>query len=312
MMRSLSLAVALKEYANVHFVLDIDAHQWQSIVEEKGFTAELLCSGTEIAISQKSEFYGVLVDSYVLALSELFEWKSKYGKLVIIDDFGKAPIFADLVISPSLTIEKEINNVNQINLIGPKYALLSSEYSNHKIVNNYFSNIKTILLSFGFYDSKNLTKLILDALGKTDFQDTVQIAIGSNAPHLNSIKKVVSKYTFNVEIFEDIFGLYELNSKSDLIIGSGGVGLLERMALGKPSITFAASDNQVEQVKWAQSIGATIAFIHNKEFKLTQIIKSLNLVLSDVNTRNIMSKISSNAIDGAGASRVAKVLKSNI
>ena len=312
MMRSLSLAVALKEYANVHFVLDIDANQWQSIVEEKGFTAELLCSGTEIAISQKSEFYGVLVDSYDLPLSELFEWKSKYGKLVIIDDFGKAPIFADLVISPALTIEKEINNVNQINLIGPKYALLSSEYSNHKNVNNYFSNIKTILLSFGFYDSKNLTKLILDALGKTDFQDTVQIAIGSNAPHLNSIKKVVSKYTFNVEIFEDIFGLYELNSIADLVIGAGGVSLLERMALGKPSITFAVSDNQIEQVKWAQSIGATIAFIHNNEFKLTEIIKSLNLVLSDANTRNIMSKISSNAVDGAGASRVAKVLISNI
>ena len=107
-------------------------------------------------------------------------------------------------------------------------------------------------------------------------------------------------------------GLYELNSKADLIIGSGGVSLLERMTLGKPSITFIVANNQERQVKWAASLGATIQISLNKKNLKRCMVNTINTFLLNANIRNNMSKISAEAVDAKGALRVSKILTSGI
>jgi len=154
--------------------------------------------------------------------------------------------------------------------------------------------------------------LALDSLNKTSFKGKVQIAIGSKAPYLKDIKKIISSYIFSVEIFEDLYGLFDLHSNADLVMGAGGMSLLERMALGKPSITFVAADNQKKQAEWADSLGATISFSLNKNLVQSNIVESINSLLSDINLRNKMSKISSNEVDGKGVFRVSKTIMANI
>jgi len=312
MMRSISLAFFLKNYIDVHFILDNDGKSWLPILEKKGFTAEVLKFHSDKPLIEQTKCVGVLIDYYGMPNEEIFEWKNRCGKLAIIDDFGDAPSFSDFVISPSYVQERKANNINQIIMTGPKYALLSNKYSQNTLQNYNSSNIKTILMSFGLYDSKNCTKVALDALEKTDFKGKVQIAIGSKAPNLNHIKKKIAKYNFNIEIFEDLYGLFDLYSKADLVIGAGGVSLLERMALGKPSITFVVSDNQKKQAEWAQSLGATISFYLNKDLEQNKIVESLNSLLSSVIIRTKMSKISKSVIDGKGALRASEVIIKNI
>jgi spore coat polysaccharide biosynthesis predicted glycosyltransferase SpsG len=312
MMRSISLAISLKKYFDVHFVLDFEGESWISILNNKGFTAEIEGSKNNSTLIEQPHCVGVLIDSYDITTDEIFKWKNKCGKLAIIDDFGNAPDFTDFIISTGTLKKSKNHNKNQIIMTGPKYALLSNEYSNNGLLNPPSPDVRTILMSFGLYDSKNCTMLALDSLNKTNFKGKVQIAIGSKAPYLKDIKKIISSYIFSVEIFEDLYGLFDLHSNADLVMGAGGMSLLERMALGKPSITFIAADNQKKQVEWAESLGATISFSLNKNLVQSNIVESINSLLSDINLRNKMSKISSNAVDGKGVLRVSKTIMANI
>ncbi len=314
MMRSMSLASAMIQYVNIHFVLDQEDEFWLSRLENKGFTGEVSkdSNNFQLKLQVKLNCIGVLVDSYDISRDTLLNWKEQCGKLAVIDDFNDAPDFSDFIISSSVDKYVENKNHAQIIMQGPEYALLSPEYYNHKPKKSNYLTINTILISFGFYDSKNCTELVINALKETKFDGMVQIAIGSKAPYILKIKKKLLNYLFDIEIYEDMDGLYELNSKADLIIGSGGVSLLERMTLGKPSITFIVANNQERQVKWAASLGATIQISLNKKNLKRCMVNTINTFLLNANIRNNMSKISAEAVDAKGALRVSKILTSGI
>ncbi len=314
MMRSISLARALSQYIDIHFVLDQGADSWLLRLENRGLTGEISQNDNnfKLRLRDKLNCIGVLVDSYDISRNSMLGWRECCRQLAIIDDFGDAPDFANFVISSSLDRHTSNKNHMQIIMQGPKYALLSPEYYNCKQQIYSSSMVNTILISFGLYDSKNCTKLVINALKETKFDGIVQVAIGSKAPHLSKIKQILSNYSFDIKIYEDVDGLYELNSGADLVIGAGGVSLLERIALGKPSITFIVADNQERQVQWAASLGATIPLALNEYLLESDIVNAINVLLLDVKIRNNMSKIAANIVDGKGALRASEVLMSNI
>lgn len=308
-MRSISLARVLNKYVDVCFVLDQGGEFWLPHILKYGFDAEIIGDYEGIDLSSPNlhqyNSISVLVDSYDFNESDLLKWKINCVKLAVIDDFGTAPDIVDYVISPSLSKYKNTCNKRKA-MFGPLYSLLSPEYS-QTIKPHDYSFVNTILLAFGYYDSKNCTEIVLDALHEIGFRGTVKIAIGSNAPHLSIIKTKLSSYTFKTIISEDVVGIYDLISNSDLVIGAGGVSLLERMALGKPSITFIVADNQEAQVKWAESFGATIS-IYLNECMFVNIITMINSLMVDSKLRHEMSNIAKSMIDGKGAMRVAEIL----
>jgi spore coat polysaccharide biosynthesis predicted glycosyltransferase SpsG len=53
------------------------------------------------------------------------------------------------------------------------------------------------------------------------------------------------------------FNNYPYIEKSDFVVGSGGQGLLERLAVGRPSLAVIASDNQKDQAAYMEKLIAT-------------------------------------------------------
>jgi len=309
-MRSISLALKMKKYFHIHFVLDSRAKNWVPYLNKKGFTADLIHSKGDQNFQFEAKCIGVLIDSYEINLNEMREWKNKFHILAVIDDFGGAPSFADFVIAPSLN-ENTLNS-NQILMFGPKYSLLSAEYDQDKFLNPSSKNVKTICLSFGLYDSQNCAQIALNAISKTFFSGVVKIAIGSTAPHINEIKKNRNNFLFDLQINEDLDGLYDFYSKADLIIGSGGLSLLERMALGKTSITLIVADNQINQAQWASEEGATILFNIKQNFIEADLVNVINELLLNITYRNRIGKIAGKILDGKGATRVTEIIVSQV
>ena len=193
---------------------------------------------------------------------------------------------------------------------GSKYALLAPEYGISSNTNrtNSMKKVKNILISCGLRDSNNYSLQTLDTLSACNFDGKVVVAIGSQSPHLKSLLSVKEKYDFIVEVVLDSDGLHELMKKTDMVIGAGGVSLLERMALGKPSVTIIAAENQRNQADWAETIGATInADPLKSEFK-TDMIRAINLLLNQKEKRVEMGYRGMNTIDGKGSKRVAKCM----
>lgn len=312
MMRSISLAKAMMKHIDVHFVIDTKGEYWLSRLENKGLTVEIVnkSDNSKLTLRDDRECLGVLVDDYAIAQNNLLEWKQRYGQLAVIDDFGDAPHFVDFVISPGLT-KNTYDNDNHTIMCGSRYALLSPEYSKTAQPKEC-DKINTILLSFGFFDSKNCTEITLNTLNKIGFHGIVKIAIGSNAIHLLNIKKRLSHYVFKTEVYVDVDGLYDLSSDVDLVIGAGGVSLLERMALGKPSITVVTAYNQMKQSQWAENVGATKLVDVSKEYFQENLQSVISNIMSSKAVRKNMSANGMAAIDGKGALRVSEVIMSNV
>ena len=311
MMRSIALARTMLDYNDIHFVLDQKGEYWLSRLEDKGFTVEFFNERDDFKLTLRddNDCLGIFVDDYNVTNKNLLKWKQRYGKLAVIADFEDTPEFVDFVISPSLA-KSALDYKHQINMNGPTFAMLSPEYSNNININEC-DEINTILLSFGFFDSKNCTESTLNILNKIGFHGVVKIAIGSQAIHLSNIKKKLSNYIFKTEVFENTDGLYELNLNVDFVIGAGGVSLLERMALGKSSVTVVTAYNQLKQSQWAENIGATLLVDASKENFQESLKSAIIHVLSSKDIRKNMSINGMAAIDGRGALRVSEILIKN-
>jgi spore coat polysaccharide biosynthesis predicted glycosyltransferase SpsG len=210
------------------------------------------------------------------------------------------------VIAPGTPTYKS-SHKNQIVLNGFQYSLLAPEYSLPNISPSV-DDAHCILIACGLRDSLDWSGLVLRALGRVQFDGSVILAIGSDAPHLESLKVAVSLCKFPITIVVDSDGLFLLLMKSDVVIGSGGISLLERMAVGRPSVTVVTAHNQIQQAQWAETIGATIlvnGLDQSCEQKFKEVLRRL---LSSKGQRQEMSTNGMKAVDGKGAERVAKYL----
>ena len=293
--RSLSLAAELSDEFEILFIPDTNNnYKFLSKIKNNKFGLTTLYSDEQLVKSI------IIVDSYNVSNSELIKLKDFYGTLVCMDDFGNSPDIVDISINIS-SLNNKISKVKgKLIVQGIKYALLSSEYSNYEVpVTSKI--VDTILISFGLFDSKGFSVKILDTLQEFGYRSKVIVALSSQALSTKLIKENINKYTFDIDLVEDEDGLYSLMNKSDVNIGSGGVNLLERMALGKPSISIPVSSNQEQQIELTNLVGATFAVSDN----LHDINIGLEHILNNYKEREKMSKSARYLVDGNGAKRVA-------
>ena len=121
---------------------------------------------------------------------------------------------------------------------------------------------------------------------------------------LAAIKSEGPRMTLQVDV-SDMAALYR---SADLVIGAGGVGLLERMASGVPSITIELAPNQRLQLRGAAALGATLDVGMVSDLSPEGLQKDISRLAGDPVLRRAMSKHGRKAVDGRGAERVATAL----
>ena len=75
------------------------------------------------------------------------------------------------------------------------------------------------------------------------------ILISSNYKGRQLLINNLLKSNLNYQIVEDTFEMEKILEISDLVIGSAGVSLIERIASGVPSLTIMTSTNQINQLR---------------------------------------------------------------
>ena len=136
--------------------------------------------------------------------------------------------------------------------------------------------------------------------------------IGKTAP-LNSLKNTISGNVFIVatgpslskidfNLYIDNFNISIILKESDLVIGSGGLSLLERLTVGVPSITFPISENQNLIKKKIHKLNCTY-FI--TEELINDFIGIMMKLINNYKLRERMSKLARIKFDGKGVLRVS-------
>ena len=265
-----------------------------------------------IACARPGNFNGVVVDHYGLGYHWERPVQDNFRFILVLDDLANREHICNLLVDQSIGRKASCYSplVPQICtlLVGPKYALLRDEFSAD------FSGCKKqydILINFGGADKDNYTEHVLSMLAMyaNMHKHSIKIIIGSDYPYTLGLVRRVEKLGLEFKLVENPNNVAREISECRIAIGAGGVSLLERSALGVPSIVYAIADNQkhICAEYERQGLGSVIRKGESDEHvKLVSIIDAM----LDPQILSNRSHLNSDFVGALGTDRVvARLLK---
>lgn len=188
-------------------------------------------------------------------------------------------------------------------LLGPSYALLDRGFRAARRRRTAIGKVERIFVNFGTTDAANATQFALEALAEAKCNVAIDIVLGGTAPHLAAIRHKVAEFGEAASLHVDVEEMAALMRRADLAIGAGGVGALERCALGLPSAILTVADNQVANARALATAGAALYWGSLGARTTTDVARSLQQFCADESLRRQMSTTAGELVDGLGAMR---------
>ncbi len=174
---------------------------------------------------------------------------------VYIDDNNRIKYPRGLVINSGLHA-KYLDYPNDLKvqyLLGAQYSMLKKTFWETEY-KNIEEQIKSILITFGGSDIRNITPRLIKIL-KTKFPNIIKkIIIGENYQNVKEIETVSDN---RCELFysPNSGRLREIMLSSDIAITAGGQTTYELASIGIPMITIAVANNQIKSVEKFTELG---------------------------------------------------------
>lgn len=185
---------------------------------------------------------------------------------------------------------------------GPAYALLRPAFA-VGAAQASGPAIDAVFVSMGATDPDNLTGEVVLALRETLPDAEVHVVLSGAAPHVAEIQRLADR-DGKVVLHIDANDVAGIMAGTQFAVGTGGIGLWERCALGLPSITVVVADNQRANALYAEQAGATIRL--DAGAGLGEAIGREVLALAgDPDRRTAMAAAGRGVCDGRGADRLA-------
>ena len=340
LIRCLTLADALKERAELHFVCRDLQGNLSDLVQSRGHSLHLLPAAKENfkvvkndtahsawlevtwqddlretqnqAKSITEKFDWLIVDNYALDYRWEKGCRNIADKIMVIDDLADRCHDCELLLDQNYFTdsEKRYNNLvpdGSMNYFGPKYALLRPEFRlARKFAKARSDGVARILVYFGGYDHDNISGMALKALSSPEFEHLyVDMVVGQNNSYLESLEILVNNRP-KTELYTQPAEFVELLLRADLCIGAGGTTTWERLCLNLPSIVITTALNQEAFIADLNKAGF-LCWLGNKDHVSVQTIKTA-LVREISQIENMKFSGRPNIVDGYGALRIAEIL----
>lgn len=310
-MRCLTLANALS------------AKGWEcsfiSIPETIKTIPALLSSGYQIVSFHEADIQAdlLVVDHYGLDKEYETENRSWAKKILVIDDLADREHDCDVLLDQTLGRVKEdyiylvpphcrILTGSDYTILRPQFADLRDKALERRAVQAGY--IETILVMLGSVDKHNETGRVLDALEYLPGPLKIDVLMGNNAPHLQSIKHQVDSNKHNVKIYVDVANVATIMARADLAIGAGGTASWERCCLGLPTLLIEIAENQRLITHTLVETGAALRIESFSHSQTQTIAEQVLFCQNNTSTFLEMSRKASEVCDGQGANRIASFL----
>lgn len=189
-------------------------------------------------------------------------------------------------------------------LLGPSYALLDRRFGAARQQRRPAGKVGRVFVNFGTTDTANATSVALDALRAAKLGVAVDVVLGAAAPHLATVRARIAGGGMPATLHLDVDDMAALMGRADLAIGAGGVGALERCALGLPSLILTVAENQYANASALAAAGAARYAGDIGARSVTEIAAALQELAADETARTAMSAAGAVLVDGLGATRV--------
>lgn len=258
----------------------------------------------------------LIVDSYQ-ATSSYLDKLNKKLPVLYIDDMEQEiyPVSAilhyGLHADSGSYLQKYKNTTTRI-LDGTKYTPLRLEFQSFP---EPVSRQKSILITTGGTDPFHISlKLLRACLEDTDnlsahLNDySFDVIIGSMNQDESQLNALASRYP-RIHLYKNVNNMSYYMRRNMLAVSAGGTTLFELCACSTPTICFSFADNQREGT---QEIGRRNIMLYAGDARqdpiIENILKSLNMFLSDENMYREYAGRMNTYIDGQGVKRIADFL----
>jgi len=253
----------------------------------------------------------VIIDHYQRGYKFETECRKWADKIVVLNDVPSDAHNADLLLDQSggrtpTEYSGLIPNSCEL-ILGPGYSLLRHQFSSFGPVDFKEKLIHPrIFISMGATDGNNLTATAMDAVNNTLPGSNVDVMLSAKAPHLPEIQaKCLENALTRLHVDSADPALFMAHAT--FAIGTAGINLWERCALGIPSILLIAAENQRDNALHVVAEGGGVLIgcnnglsINTRELEDT-IVKMWRDKVNLINMSNVAQRI----CDGMGAKRVA-------
>jgi len=235
-------------------------------------------------------------------------------KWLQFDTFADQKMLADWVLSANAAARHERyeplrERSETLFLLGPKYALLRSEFIEWKPRHRFSENVQKILLTFGGGDDRGATLFCLTALTHVWESIEAVVLLRSSSPHLMAIHDWVSKNQgLRINIRVDEPEIARRMNEADLALIAGGMTTFEVASMGLPAIILQIADNQALNSRAWDELGAAKFMGSLENVKGDDLRQSVQLLIEDSAQRRSMSEVGKSLVDGLGSKRVANIL----
>jgi len=307
MMRCLALADALKPLATIHIVCRHLLPSLEQLILSKNFGLHLLPNSYDArgdldhshwlhssqaqdaldtidAISAIGNCDWLVIDHY--SLDYRFEncLRKYVGKILVIDDLADRYHECDLLIDQNPYANQDTRYIDKVSsectcLLGTNYCFIRNEFLlERNSVSPRSGTVSSILIYFGGVDNLNKTQeaieTILD-LAENDITSgrlRVNVVIGSAHKASIQIKSICQNN--NIKLHIQTQNMAKLMSEADLAIGAGGISTFERLYLRLPALVTPIAKNQLEPLRFMESLDYFSIYYTKKELRI-QLAKKL-------------------------------------
>lgn len=202
----------------------------------------------------------LVVDHYMLDKSWESILRPNVGRIFVIDDLADRAHDCDLLLdqnlhdSPNSRYSGLVPSTARV-FVGPRYALIRPEFSSAPVIPRT-EGLRRMLVFFGGVDSTNESLKIVQALRLmgSDAPET-DLVLGPANPHLDSMIRAAHGLAC-VNVLGRTDDMAGLMRKADLGVGTCGVAAWERCSVGLPSVVVVSADNQRDDARILQAMGA--------------------------------------------------------
>lgn len=288
-----------------HWVETPDIQTWMGgNVRDDGFLTALNLKRHQIDL--------LIIDHYGINDEWIGQVRRVVKKIFLIDDLHRN-FEVDYVLNPNLGVRRSsyVTSLNRQYLIGPKFALLRKEFAlgrKKSLIRRSEASFRKLVVSIGATDPFNITKSVIEVLSSIDidYQMDVDVILGANAPHIESIMTKIKGANKNIRLIIQPNNLIDILVESDLAIGAAGGSMLERCCLGLPSLIYVAAENQKEFARYYSELG--VAFLLKDINELSQFFIDFSTKFQIETQLSKMSLKARSVTDGLGVERVVDFL----
>lgn len=310
--RCLALAAALGPSFDVRFFLS-GSEDVAGLIRREGFRCDLVSPLFQdtLAAVHAAEAAALVIDSYEVTSRHYGAVRSRLGLLVILDDAGRYPLPAGLVVNPAPGAAEPPGENGTRYLLGPRFALLRREFAD-PVTREIGEQVGRLLLILGGTTRASLIAALARIARRTLPAAVLDLVVGPVGDDASRVAGALSGLD-GVSVHAAPEGVRSLMLEADLAVTAGGVTVFELAATGTPAVGVELAPNQRPNLAGMAEAGALLVAGRVGDASLDgAVARALGRLAPDVESRRAMSRRGRELVDGRGAERVAEAIRARL